>query len=81
MNSVRVQKVGQSLEGSKIVQKVVHMIYQEQAQKYINIIENIQGSHDINKIHESTMILDQSKIKGIYLDKSQKKYSLFIKYL
>jgi len=72
MNPVRVQKVSQSSEGSKIVQKFVHIIYQEQAQKYMNII-NIQGSHDINKSPKKCMTLDQSKIKGIYLDKSKKK--------
>jgi len=38
MNSVRVQKGSQSLEGLKIVQKVVLTVYQEQAQKYVNII-------------------------------------------
>jgi len=49
MNSVTVQKVSQSSEGSKIVQKLVLKVYQERALKYMNIIKNIQGSHDINK--------------------------------
>lgn len=52
MNSVRVQKVSQSSEGSKIVQKVVLKFYQEQAHKYMNIIKRSQGSHDINKSPE-----------------------------
>jgi len=55
------------------------MIYQEQAHKCTNIIKNIQGSHDINKSPENIMALDQSRIKDIYLDTSQKAYSLFIK--
>jgi len=49
MSSIRVHKVSQSSEGSKIVQKVVLKVYQEQAHKYMNIIKNIQGSHNINK--------------------------------
>jgi len=52
------------------------MIYQEQSQKYMNIIKNIQDSHDINK---SPVTLDQSRINDIYLDKSQETYSLLIK--
>jgi len=49
MNPVRDEKVIKSLEGSKIFHKVVLKFYQEWAQKYMNIIKNIQGSHDINK--------------------------------
>jgi len=52
------------------------MVYQEQAQKCTNIIKTIQGSHDINKSPEKYYDLDQSRIKGIYLDKSLKTYSL-----
>jgi len=55
------------------------MVYQEQTQKHMKNINNIQGSHDINKSQKNIMTLDQSRIKCIYLDKSQKAYSLFIK--
>jgi len=67
IKNIKAYEPNQSSEGSKIVQKVVHMIYQEQAHKYMNTIK------------KSTMILYQSRIKDIYLDKSQKAYSLFIK--
>jgi hypothetical protein len=42
--------------------------YQEQAQKFMNIIKNIQGSRDINKSPEKYNDLDKSRNKGIYLD-------------
>lgn len=45
----------------------------------MDIIKNIQGSRDINKSPKNYYNLDQSRVKDIYLDKSQKAYSLFIK--
>jgi len=80
MNQVRVWKVSQSSEGSKIVQKVVHMVYQEQVQKYMNIIKNIQGSRDIYKITEKDYDFGSNKgIKAFLQIKVKKTYSLFIK--
>ena len=66
MNPVRVQKVGHSSEGSRQFRRFYG--YQEQAQKFMNIIKNIQGSRDINKNPENYIDLDQSKNKGNYLD-------------